>query len=95
VPYLPDVPTLAEAGVKDFNTAPWQGVLAPAGTPAAVLGKLQSEIAAIVESPETQKRFQLEGADVLRMTAEQFGKHIAAETDKWTRVVKQAGIKAE
>jgi tripartite-type tricarboxylate transporter receptor subunit TctC len=92
---LPDVPTFAEAGVPGAEATNWWGIVAPAGTPAAVLGKLQSEIAAIVESPETQKRFQLEGADVLRMTPEQFAKHIAAETDKWTRVVKQAGIKAE
>ena len=92
---LPDVPTFAEAGVPGAEATNWWGIVAPAGTPAAVLGKLQGEIAAIVESPETQKRFQLEGADVLRMTPEQFAKHIAAETDKWTRVVKQAGIKAE
>ena len=92
---LADVPTFAEAGVPGAEATNWWGIVAPAGTPAAVLGKLQGEIAAIVESPETQKRFQLEGADVLRMTPEQFAKHIAAETDKWTRVVKQAGIKAE
>ena len=92
---LPDLPTISEAGVPGYEATNWWGIVAPAGTPAAVLGKLQGEIAAIVESPETQKRFQLEGADVLRMTPEQFAKHIAAETDKWTRVVKQAGIKAE
>jgi tripartite-type tricarboxylate transporter receptor subunit TctC len=92
---LPEVPTFAEAGVPGAEATNWWGIVAPAGTPAAVLGKLQGEIAAIVESPETQKRFQLEGADVLRMTPEQFAKHIAVETDKWTRVVKQAGIKAE
>jgi tripartite-type tricarboxylate transporter receptor subunit TctC len=92
---LPDVPTFAEAGVPGAEATNWWGIVAPAGTPVAVLGKLQGEIAAIVESPETQKRFQLEGADVLRMTPEQFAKHIAVETDKWTRVVKQAGIKAE
>jgi tripartite-type tricarboxylate transporter receptor subunit TctC len=92
---LPDVPTFAEAGVPGAEATNWWGIVAPAGTPPAALGKLQGEIAAIVESPETQKRFQLEGADVLRMTPAEFGRHLEAETDKWTRVVKQAGIKAE
>ena len=92
---LADVPTFAEAGVPGAEATNWWGIVAPAGTPAPVLNKLQSEIAAIVESPETQKRFQLEGADVLRMTPAEFGRHLAAETDKWTRVVKQAGIKPE
>jgi len=49
----------------------------------------------ILGAPETQKRFELEGAEVLRMTPQEFGQHVAAETAKWTRVVKQAGIKAE
>jgi tripartite-type tricarboxylate transporter receptor subunit TctC len=69
--------------------------VAPAGTPAAALERLEKEMSAVLESPETQKRFQLEGSEVLRMTPEAFGQHVAAETDKWTRVVKQAGIKAE
>jgi tripartite-type tricarboxylate transporter receptor subunit TctC len=92
---LPDVPTFAEAGLPGAEATNWWGVVAPAGTPAAVLERLQSDIAAILASPETQKRFQLEGADVLRMSAAQFGTHVAAETAKWTRVVKQAGIKAQ
>ena len=92
---LPDVPTFAEAGLTGAEATNWWGIVAPLGTPAPMLSRLQSEIAAIAESPETQKRFQLEGAEVLRMTAQQFGSLIAAETAKWTRVVKQAGIKAE
>jgi tripartite-type tricarboxylate transporter receptor subunit TctC len=92
---LPDVPTFAEAGLPGAEATNWWGIVAPAGTPAAVLDRLQSEVAAILDAPQTQKRFQHEGVDVLRMTREQFGQHIAAETAKWTRVVKQAGIKAE
>ena len=65
------------------------------GTPAAVVQRLQTEVGAIVDSPETKKRFELEGADVLHMTSAELGQHMAAETAKWTRVVKQAGIKAE
>jgi tripartite-type tricarboxylate transporter receptor subunit TctC len=92
---LPDVPTFAEAGLPGAEATNWWGIVAPAGTPAAVVQRLQSEIGAIVDSPETKKRFELEGADVLHMTSAEFGQHIAAETAKWTRVVKQAGIKAE
>jgi tripartite-type tricarboxylate transporter receptor subunit TctC len=92
---LPDVPTFAEAGLPGAEATNWWGIVAPAGTPGAVLDRLQSELGAILEAPETRKRFQHEGVDVLRMTREQFGQHIAAETAKWTRVVKQAGIKAE
>jgi tripartite-type tricarboxylate transporter receptor subunit TctC len=92
---LPDVPTFAEAGLPGAEATNWWGIVAPAGTPPAVIQRLQSEIGEIVDSPETKKRFELEGADVLHMTSAEFGEHIAAETAKWTRVVKQAGIKAE
>jgi tripartite-type tricarboxylate transporter receptor subunit TctC len=92
---LPDVPTFAEQGLQGAEATNWWGLVAPAGTPAAALERLEKEMHVILESPETQKRFQLEGSEVLRMTPEAFGQHVAAETDKWTRVVKQAGIKAE
>ena len=92
---LPEVPTFAEAGLPGAEATNWWGIVAPAGTPPAVVQRLQGEIGAIVDSPETKKRFELEGADVLHMTSAEFGQHIAAETAKWTRVVKQAGIKAE
>ena len=92
---LPDVPTFAEADLPGAEATNWWGIVAPAGTPAPVLDRLQRELAAILDAPETQKRFEHEGVDVLRMTREQFGHHIAAETTKWTQVVKQAGIKAE
>lgn len=92
---LPDVPTFAEAGLPGAEATNWWGVVAPVGTPPAVLERLGKEIAAVVDSPEMQKRFQLEGAEALRMTPREFGALIAAETAKWTGVVKQAGIKAE
>ncbi len=92
---LPDVPTFAEAGLPGADATNWWGVMAPVGTPATALERLQKDIAAVVESPEMQKRFQLEGAEALRLSPRDFGALIAAETSKWTRVVKQAGIKAE
>jgi tripartite-type tricarboxylate transporter receptor subunit TctC len=92
---LPDVPTFAEAGVPGAEANNWWGIVAPVGTPAAPIGRLQQEIAAILESPEARKRFELEGAEALRMSAAEFAQFMSAETAKWTRVVKQAGIKAE
>jgi tripartite-type tricarboxylate transporter receptor subunit TctC len=92
---LPDVPTIAEAGVPGYEANNWWGLLAPAGTPPAILLRLRQETVAILESPETRRRFEVEGAETGRMSAEEFGAFIAAETDKWTRVVKQAGIKAQ
>jgi len=92
---MPDVPTFAEQGLQGAEATNWWGIVAPAGTPEAALRRLDTEMAAILDSPDTQKRFQLEGAEVMRMTPAEFGKLVAAETAKWTRVVKQAGIKAE
>jgi tripartite-type tricarboxylate transporter receptor subunit TctC len=92
---LPDVPTIAEAGVAGYEANNWWGILAPAGTPADITGRLRQEIAAILESPETRKRFEAEGGETSRMSAQEFSELIAAETVKWTRVVKDAGIKAE
>ena len=92
---LPEVPTFAEGGVEGAEANNWWGFFAPAGTPAPVLGRLQQEIAAILDGAETRKRFELEGAEVLRMTAGQFGELLVTETAKWSQVVKQARIKAE
>lgn len=92
---MPDVPTFAEQGLQGAEATNWWGLVAPAGTPAAALKKLDIEMAALLDSPETQKRFQAEGSEVLRMTPHEFGDMVAAETKKWTRVVKEAGIKAE
>ena len=92
---LPDVPTIAEAGVPGYEANNWWGILAPAGTPPAIVERLRREIAAILESPETRKRFEVEGAETARLSASEFADFIGAETAKWSRVVKDAGIKAE
>jgi len=92
---MPDVPTIAEAGVPGFEVSNWWGILAPAGTPQPVLDRLYKEISAILESPDTRKRFELEGAEAARMTPAEFAAFVTQETEKWTRVVKEAGIKPE
>ena len=95
VPAMPEVPTIAEAGVPGYEVANWWGILAPAGTAPPVLERLYQEITAIQDSPETRKRFELEGADVVRMKPAEFTAFITQETEKWTRVVREARIKPE
>jgi tripartite-type tricarboxylate transporter receptor subunit TctC len=92
---LPDVPTVAEAGVPGYGATNWWGIVAPAGTPPAIIERLHAELAAILTSAETKKRFEAEGAEAVPMSPEEFGRFIQAETAKWARVVKEAGIRAE
>lgn len=94
-PAMPNVPTIAESGVPGYDASNWWGILAPAGTPAAVVKRLNTELNAILAKPDIQKKFESQGAETLRMTPAEFGKHIRTETAKWSKVVKQAGIKAE
>jgi tripartite-type tricarboxylate transporter receptor subunit TctC len=94
-PLLPDVPTVSESGLPGYEAANWIGVVAPAGTPAPIIAKLQKEIAAMQDLPEVQKQLTDQGAALMRMSSADFGKFIASETEKWGRVVKQAGIKEQ
>jgi tripartite-type tricarboxylate transporter receptor subunit TctC len=92
---LPDVPTFAEAGLPGATAANWWGVVAPAGTPAEATKRVGDAIAAVVDSAEMRTRFEREGAEPLHLAPREFAAHIAAETAKWTRVVRDAGIKAQ
>ena len=92
---LADVPTIAEAGVPGYEASNWWGILAPAGTPASIVERLHTEITAIQDSPDVQKQFAAEGAEVLRMSPAEFGAFLVKEMNKWERVVKTANIKAE
>lgn len=92
---LPDTPTIAESGVPGYEASNWWGIIAPAGTPPAIVKRLHADTAAILTTPETQKWFIAEGAEVANMTPEQFAKYIVSEMGKWGKVVKEAGIKAE
>jgi tripartite-type tricarboxylate transporter receptor subunit TctC len=94
-PVLPDVPTVAEAGVPGYEATNWWGLLAPAGTPQAIVERLHQEVGAVQASAETKRRFETEGAEARQMSAADFGAFITAETAKWARVVKEAGISAE
>ena len=92
---LPDVPTIAEAGVSGYEANNWWGILAPAGTPRPVTDRLYKEISAILSSAETQKVFGDQGAEVDKLGPAEFGPYIVAETAKWGKVIKEANIKAE
>jgi len=92
---LPDVPTISESGVPGYEAHNWWGLLAPAGTPAPVVEKLHKDLTSVLSSRETEKRFETEGAEVVRMTPAEFGRFISAELVKWSRVAREVGIKAE
>ncbi len=95
VPVLPDLPTISEAGVPGYEATNWWGLVAPAGTPRTVIERLHTELSVILASAETKKRFETEGGEAAQLSPEEFGRFIAAETVKWAKVVKEAGIKPE
>ena len=90
-----DIPTLAQAGVPGYDANAWFGVFAPAGTPDAVIARLQSEISKIVKIPEIRDRFLALGAEPVGSTPEQFAAFYRAEVVKWAKVVKDSGARAE
>ena len=94
-PVLPDIPTIAEAGVPTYESVNWWGRVAPAGTPPAIVERLHREVAAVQDNPEVQKQFANEGASVVKMSTAEFSQHMVKEMNKWERVVKEGGIKAE
>jgi tripartite-type tricarboxylate transporter receptor subunit TctC len=93
-PVLPDVPTIAE-DVPGYEAVNWWGIVAPAGTPAAIVDKLSKEVAVALTSPEVQKQFETEGAEIVQMSPAEFGKFIETEMTKWERVVKEGNIRPE
>src|SRR5256886_7201516 len=92
---LSDVPTIAEAGVPGYESTIWLGIMAPAGTPKAIVDKLNAEINKVITRPDVKEAWDKQGAGALRMTPAEFGKYQHADIDKWAQVVKTAGLKAE
>jgi len=92
---LPDLPTITESGVPGYENSTWFGLLAPAGTPAAVLGRLNSELVKASRSPDIVERIAPDGGEPVGSTPEEFGRHVAAEIIRWRKVVKDADIKVE
>jgi tripartite-type tricarboxylate transporter receptor subunit TctC len=94
-PALPDIPTIAESGLPGYEANNWWGIVAPAGTPPAIIKRLHGEISGILTRPDVQKWFTSEGAESVNRTPEEFARIIVSEMDKWGKVVKQAGIRGE
>jgi len=94
-PTLPDKPTIGDSGVPGYVATNWWGVVAPAGTPQAIVDQLHAAIAVVLKSDDTQKYLANEGAAPVQMNSAEFGTFIEAEIAKWGPVVKQAGMKAE
>jgi tripartite-type tricarboxylate transporter receptor subunit TctC len=94
-PVLPDVPAIAEAGVPDYEAVNWWGLVAPAGTPPAIVQKIHEAVAAVQNSEEVKKHFASEGAQIVQMSTPEFAAFIEKEMKKWERVVKEGNIKAE
>jgi tripartite-type tricarboxylate transporter receptor subunit TctC len=90
---LPAVPSLREQGVPDFDVVIWFGLLAPAGTPRAVIDKVQQSVAEVLARPELRQRLARERLEVVTMSPEAFGQHLQGEVAKWGEVVRKAGIK--
>jgi tripartite-type tricarboxylate transporter receptor subunit TctC len=89
---LPDVPTMNEAGLKDFNIGTWFGVLAPAATPKDIVAKLSTEMVKVIQSADFKKRMADIGAEPIGDTPEQMAKQIKDETEKFAKLVKQANV---
>jgi tripartite-type tricarboxylate transporter receptor subunit TctC len=94
-PILPELPTIAEAGVPGYVATNWWGIVAPVGTPQPIIDKLHDTIAELLNSEATKKYLDNEGAAPVHMSAAEFGKFVEAEIAKWGPVVKKAGMKAE
>jgi tripartite-type tricarboxylate transporter receptor subunit TctC len=94
-PLVPDVPTMIESGVPDYVVSTYIGVVAPAGTPAAIIGKLNAAINDSLTSPEAAAAFAKLGAEIKPTSPQDFATFLAAETQKWTQVAKAANIKLE
>lgn len=92
---LPDVPTTAELGIKDFNATNWFGIAAPKGTPQAVMDKLQAEVKKALAAPDLAKRFADQGAEPGGIPVADFQKFVRDETQRWGKIIQAAGVKPE
>ena len=95
LPQLPDVPTVAESGLTGYDSTGWFGVVAPAGTPQAIINRLNLEITAALNDEAIRSNMRAQGVEPAPSTPEAFGAYIAAETAKWARVIRVANIKLE
>jgi tripartite-type tricarboxylate transporter receptor subunit TctC len=89
---MPELPTVAESGVPGYESLSWSGLAAPAGTPAAIIRKLNAETAVILATPDMRAKLAEQGAEAIGGPPEQFAEHVRAEREKWTRLIRSRGI---
>lgn len=92
---VPQIPTVAESGLPGYEPVSWYGWLAPAGTPAAIIDKLNHEIGDLIRLPDVRERFARDGADPVSSTPAALGERIASELDRWRKVVKESNLRVE
>ncbi|MDQ2927171.1 MAG: tripartite tricarboxylate transporter substrate-binding protein, partial [Pseudomonadota bacterium] len=94
-PVLPNVPTIAEAGVPKYEATIWLGLMAPKATPAAIVNRLNAEVSRIVGDPETARAWKAQGATPMVMNVADFTRYVQGDIAKWRRIVKISGAKVE
>jgi len=92
---LPELPTIAEAGVKGYEASTWYGLLAPAGTPQPVIARLHDEVVRVLKTPDMREKFASQGFEPAGTTPAEFAAYIKAEIAKWGKVIRDAGIRAD
>ena len=92
---LPDVPSMKEAGVADFDVSQWYGLFAPIGTSRNVIDRVHREVVVILKSADLQKRMAADGSDPVGNTPAEFAAHVKTETARWSEVIKKSNIKAD
>jgi tripartite-type tricarboxylate transporter receptor subunit TctC len=94
-PLVPEIPTIAESGFKGFAISTWYGLLAPAGTPAEIVARIQRDVRQVMNQPETREKLVGMGVEVSASTPEQFAAYLRSEVARYAKLVKEAGLKAE
>jgi len=92
---LPELPSIAEAGVPGYESTTWFGPLAPAKTPKDIIVKINTQLMQTLQSPDVRERFAAEGIEALGGTPDQFAEYIRSEIARWGRVIKEAGVRPE
>ena len=93
--FLPELPTVAESGLAGYDVSVWYGLLAPAGTPKAIVARLNADVTRALQTPDLRERFTKMGSTATPSTPDEFEAFIKRDYDRWARVIKNAGIKPE